>query len=440
MALFYTQQKPPKSHHATKSVVAEIVDLDYQGLGVAKIQGKTWFVENALPSEQVQLQILEEKRQYGLAVAKKILTPSPQRQLPKCEHYGRCGGCQSQHIPIEMQREAKQNALFQRLQKLQNDIEFMPMITGEQWQYRRRARLSIGFNTKSKTLDIGFRQKRSSNIISITHCDVIEPKLNNLLPKLAALFAQFSQPKALGHIELVAAENGVAMLLRVTQNLSEIDRTLLRQFAQKYALNLFVQNDVGTEILQGESPFYRLQNLKLNFDIRDFIQVNAPLNQEMVATALDWLALESTDSVLDLFCGMGNFTLPLSQYVQSAVGIEGVSAMVEKARKNAEQNGCHNVEFYQADLDKPFADQPWATQKFNKILLDPPRSGAAFALDALVQLAAEKILYVSCNSATLVRDAQSLLQAGYKLKKVAMIDMFPNTGHLESISLFEKEK
>lgn len=437
MALFYT---PPKSTKKQPHLIADIVDLDYQGLGVAKIQGKTWFVENALPMEKVQIRVTEEKRQYGFAVTEKILTPSSQRQQPKCDYYGQCGGCQSQHIPVQMQREAKQNALFQRLQKLQSDIEFMPMITSEPWQYRRRARLSIWFNAKSRTLDIGFRKKGSSNIVAIKHCDVIEPVLNNLLPKLTALLEQFSQPKTLGHIELVAADNGVAMLLRITQNLSEIDRTLLLQFAQQQTLNLFVQDNTGITILQGESPFYSLQNLQLSFDIRDFIQVNAALNQKMVATALDWLALKPTDRVLDLFCGMGNFTLPLSQSVLSAVGIEGVSAMVEKAQKNAEQNGCTNVEFYQTDLDKPFVDQPWATQKFNKILLDPPRSGAAFALNALVQLAAEKILYVSCNPATLVRDAQSLLQAGYKLKKVAMIDMFPNTGHLESISLFEKEK
>ena len=442
MALFYTSQKPTKKapHFSSQNQVVDIVDLDYQGLGVAKIQGKTWFVENALPTERVQMRVTEEKRQYGLAVAQKILSASAVRQTPKCAFYGVCGGCQSQHIPVEMQRFAKQKSLFRRLQNLQADVELMPMIVGEQWGYRRRARLSMLFNTKTKKLEIGFRQKGSSQIVAVDHCDVIEPVLNNLLPKLTALFMQFGQPKSVGHMELVSADNGVAMLLRVTQNLSEADRALLMAFAAQHALSLFVQDNTQIQHLCGELPFYQLNGLRLNFDIRDFIQVNAPLNQKMVQTALDWLALTPEDRVLDLFCGMGNFTLPLSRYVQSAVGVEGVWDMVEKSKANAEQNGCLNVEFYQADLDQSFAQQPWAKQKFNKILLDPPRSGASFALSALVELEAEKILYVSCNPATLVRDAEILLNSGYRLAKVAMVDMFPNTGHLESISLFERKE
>lgn len=442
MALFYTPSKSTKKspHLKPNYLVADIIDLDYQGLGVAKIQGKTWFVENALPTETVQIRVTEEKRQYGLGVAQKILSASALRQTPKCTYYGTCGGCQSQHIPVELQRSAKQKALFQRLQKLQDDIEFMPMIVGEPWGYRRRVRLSMLFNAKTKKLEIGFRQKASSQIVAIDHCDVIEPALNNLLPKLTALFAQFAQPKSLGHMELVSADNGVAMLLRVTQNLLEADHQLLLDFAYQHQLNLFLQDNDQIQCLYGQSPFYQLDGLRLDFDIRDFIQVNAPLNQQMVQTALDWLALTPTDHVLDLFCGMGNFTLPLSRYVQSAVGIEGVWDMVKKATRNAEQNGCLNVEFYQTDLDSSFAEQPWAKQKFNKILLDPPRSGAAFALSALVELAAEKILYVSCNPATLVRDAEILLKSGYRLAKVAMVDMFPHTGHLESISLFERKE
>lgn len=442
MALFYTPSKSTKKspHLKPNYLVADIIDLDYQGLGVAKIQGKTWFVENALPTETVQIRVTEEKRQYGLGVAQKILSASALRQTPKCTYYGACGGCQSQHIPVELQHSAKQKALFQRLQKLQEGIELMPMIVGDPWEYRRRVRLSMLFNAKTKKLEIGFRQKASSQIVAIDHCDVIEPALNNLLPKLTALFAQFAQPKSLGHMEFVSADNGVAMLLRVTQNLLEADRQLLLDFAYQHQLNLFLQDNDQIQCLYGQSPFYQLDGLRLDFDIRDFIQVNAPLNQQMVQTALDWLALTPTDHVLDLFCGMGNFTLPLSRYVQSAVGIEGVWDMVKKATRNAEQNGCLNVEFYQTDLDSSFAEQPWAKKKFNKILLDPPRSGAAFALSALVELAAEKILYVSCNPATLVRDAEILLKSGYRLAKVAMVDMFPHTGHLESISLFERKE
>lgn len=188
----------------------------------------------------------------------------------------------------------------------------------------------------------------------------------------------------------------------------------------------------------GAEPFYSVSGLELGFSMRDFIQVNAELNQKMVETALDWLALSGTERVLDLFCGMGNFTLPIAQYAKFVVGIEGVSAMVEQAYRNAERNKVENVEFYQTDLDQPFIDKSWATLSFDKVLLDPARQGALFALDHLCALKPSHIVYVSCNPATLVRDAEKLLSNGYRIVKTAMIDMFPHTGHLESITLFIK--
>ncbi|MBN6074409.1 23S rRNA (uracil(1939)-C(5))-methyltransferase RlmD [Aggregatibacter actinomycetemcomitans] len=438
MALLYSGTKPNKT---TANFTAHILDLDYQGLGVAKINGKTWFIENALPQESVEVRVLEEKRQYGHGTAQRILRPSPQRQTPPCTYFAQCGGCQNQHIPIELQRSAKQKALIQRLSRLQPEpIQFMPLLQGEPWHYRRRVRLSVGFNNKTRKLHIGLRRKNAQQIIPIEHCPVLEQPLNDLLPKLTALFAQWSAPQQLGHIELVAADNGIAMLLRHIKNVAENDRTLLLKFAERHRLMLFVQAQDAIEHWHGGQPFYRLDDdLTLQFDIRDFIQINAELNRQMINTALDWLALNERDHVLDLFCGMGNFTLPIARRAKSAVGIEGVSAMVEKARRNAERNCCHNVQFDQADLDKPFVNQGWAQQPFNKILLDPPRTGAAFALNALCQLQAENILYVSCNPATLVRDTEILRNAGYQLDKVAMIDMFPHTGHLESISLFREK-
>ncbi|PJG81938.1 23S rRNA (uracil(1939)-C(5))-methyltransferase RlmD [Caviibacterium pharyngocola] len=439
MVLLYQAKKPPRV--AQNNIVAEISALDYQGVGVAKINGKTWFIENALPGERVQFKVTEEKGRYGKGTATRILQPSAARREAKCPHYAQCGGCQSQHIDAALQRESKQHALFRRLRALQAEqIEMMPMIVGEQWQYRRRARLSLMFDIKSKRLILGFRQKNSQDIVPIRHCDVLVPALNDLLPKLTALFADWSAPKALGHIELVAADNGVAMLLRHMGKAAEQDRKRLLAFAEQERLMLFWQDD-AVEHWFGGAPYYRLSDgTQLYFDIRDFIQINGALNQRMIDTATDWLDLNDGDNLLDLFCGMGNFTLPLSRKVKSAVGIEGVSAMVEKAGKNAERNQCHNVQFYRNDLDQPFADQAWTNTRFNKILLDPPRSGAAFALNALCALGAEKVLYVSCNPATLVRDAEILLNFGYRLKKAAMIDMFPNTGHLESISLFEKQQ
>ncbi|EIJ71799.1 23S rRNA (uracil(1939)-C(5))-methyltransferase RlmD [Pasteurella bettyae] len=438
MVLLYTPKTQLQT--STQSKIVDILDLDYQGLGVAKIQGKTWFIENALPGEKVKFKITQEKRQFGLGVTQHILKESSDRQKPTCSYYHICGGCQSQHIPIQLQRQSKQDALFKRLSKLQSEkIEFQPMIIGKSVGYRRRVRLSMLFNSKSKQIEIGLRQKASDKIVAIQQCDVLEPILNNLLPKLTALFSQFSQPQQLGHIELVAADNGVAMLLRYRENLRKSDRTLLLNFAHQENLMLFLQDDKCIENISNQFPYYELENnLKLQFDIRDFIQVNTYLNQQMIKTAVDWLDLNEQDHVLDLFCGMGNFTLSISQRVNNVVGIEGVSAMVEKAKANAERNDCKNVKFYRANLDQSFAEQTWANETFNKVLLDPPRSGAAFALTALCQLQADKILYVSCNPATLVRDAEILIKSNYKINKVAMIDMFPHTGHLESITLFEK--
>ncbi|URL02176.1 23S rRNA (uracil(1939)-C(5))-methyltransferase RlmD [Avibacterium sp. 20-126] len=437
MALLYTPKKVEKNH---RTFTAKVQGLDYQGLGVAKIEGKTWFIENALPDEKVLVAVLEEKRQYGKGVAKKWLETSAQRVPPACVYYEKCGGCQTQHIPLEMQRQIKEQALFQRLSKLQGEpIALMPRIVGEQWHYRRRLRLSLYWD-KKHGLRIGFRQKNSQNIEPVQSCLVIEKPLDNLLPKITALLQQWSNPKNLGHLELVRADNGVALLLRHQKNLAEKDRTLLIEFAQKEHLMLFVQDDEQIQQLYGESPYYELNNRqRLHFDVRDFIQINPQLNQVMIDTALNWLDLTDQDQVLDLFCGMGNFTLPISAQAKQVVGVEGVAEMVHKAAQNAERNGCKNVQFYQADLAQSFSAQQWASLQFNKILLDPPRAGAAFAIPFLAELKAEKIVYVSCNPATLVRDAEMLLQAGYQVKQVAMIDMFPNTGHLESISLFERK-
>ena len=437
MALFYS---PVAKTQKNKTIAAKILDLDYQGRGVAKIEGKTWFISNALPQEQVQCVVIDEKRHYGQAIAQHWFVSAPERQTPPCLHYEQCGGCQSQHIPIVMQRSAKQRALFHQLSRLQpSPIQKMPILAGEPWRYRRRVRLSIVINPKNGRPEMGFRQARSNYVVNIVDCLVADARFTDLIAKLTALLPQWSVPKTLGHVELVAADNGVAMLLRVIGNLSENDRTLLVDFARGEQIMLFVQDDRDVHHLSGELPYYEVTDgIKLQFDLHDFIQVNADLNRQMIQTALDWLAPSRNDNVLDLFCGMGNFTLPLSKYVKSAVGIEGVSEMVDKACDNAKRNGCENVRFFQADLTQSFISQPWAATRFNKILLDPPRSGAAFALNALCQLGAERILYVSCNPSTLVRDAEILLQAGYKIDKIAAIDMFPQTGHLESVTLFRK--
>lgn len=437
MALFYTERKKITQ---PKKKILTIDNLDYQGLGVARVEGKTWFVENALPQERVEVRVLEEKRHYGHAVTQKILQRSAQRIEPKCGYYAECGGCQMQHIPLDLQRQVKQQALQQRLSRLQPQIAFQPMLQAEEWGYRRRLRLSMLFDKKSKTLTLGLRQRRSKAIVPIQTCAVAEPHLNAVLAALQTWLPEWQAKAQLGHIELVAADNGVAMLLRHLGQVRAEDKVRLLRFANEHQLHLFVcEQENEIQHWHGDVPYYQLANgQKLAFAVRDFIQVNRRLNQKMLDTALDWLDLKPLDQVLDLFCGMGNFTLPLASNVTSAVGIEGVAEMVTQAQANAAANQMDNVEFYQADLDRTFVDQAWAARRFNKVLLDPPRSGALFALPHLCALQAEKILYVSCNPATLVRDSEYLLQQGYRIEKSAAIDMFPHTAHLESITLFSR--
>lgn len=438
MALFYSEKPAKKPQKPTALTRFSVQDLDYQGVGVAKVGGKTWFIENALPSETVEAKILEEKPRYGRAQAVKIVQKSANRQTPFCAVYDLCGGCQMQHIPLDLQRETKQKALFQRLQKLQaTPISFQPMIVGNDKTYRRRAKLSIAI--QKNQLVVGFRQANSQTITPIRQCDVLEPELAALLPELQALLQQWRAPKKLGHIELVRADNGVALLLRHLGEIGGEDRQNLQNFAEKHRLLLFVMSEKEQiEQWRGDAPFYEIDGLKLAFSIRDFIQVNAELNRKMVETALNWLELSGTERVLDLFCGMGNFTLPLAKKAAQVVGIEGVEPMVEQARQNATASGLKNVEFYQTDLDQPFATQPWAALPFDKVLLDPARNGALFCLDHLCALQPSRIVYVSCNPATLVRDAEKLIANGYRIQKAAMIDMFPHTGHLESVTLFVK--
>lgn len=438
MAIFYSEKRSKKTAKPTPCSVMKIQSLDYQGLGVAKHQGKTWFIENALPNEEVEIRILDEKRQYGRGQAVRFLKKSPLRQTPSCEFYGKCGGCQMQHIPLDLQRETKQQALFQRLQKLQaKPIQFEPMIVGQDKGYRRRARLSI--SVQNQQVSIGFRQQNSQQIIPLAQCEVLAEPLSALLPALQNLLAEWQQKKRLGHIELVQADNTIALLLRHLGAVSEADRARLFAFARQHSLSLFVMcEEDRIEHWLGELPYYQIHGLKLAFSVRDFIQINGELNHKMVDRALQWLDLQPQDRVLDLFCGMGNFTLPIAQRAGYVVGVEGVAEMVEQARQNAATRGMINVNFYQTNLDEPFVDKAWAVEPFNKILLDPARNGAYFALDHLCELNPERIVYVSCNPATLVRDAQKLVEKGYFLNKAAMIDMFPHTGHLESISLFCK--
>ena len=308
------------------------------------------------------------------------------------------------------------------------------VIADQPWGYRRRARLSLSYQPKTARLEMGFRKAASSDIVDVKQCPVLVPHLEALLPHVRTCLSGLDGVRHLGHVELVMANNGPLMVLRHTAPLSKKDREKLERFSHSHDLALFLapQSEI-LEQVTGDAPWYASNGLRLTFSPRDFIQVNDGVNQQMVEKALAWLDIQPTDRVLDLFCGMGNFTLPLARKAASVVGVEGVEALVAKGQENAQQNGLQNVTFFHQDVTQ----QPWAQQGFDKILLDPARAGAPGVMAHVIKLAPKRVVYVSCNPATLARDSEVLISAGYQIQRLAMLDMFPHTGHLESMVLFE---
>lgn len=432
MAQFYSA----KRRVATRQIITVTVnDLDAFGQGVARHNGKALFIPGLLPQESAEVVITEDKKQYARAQIKRRLNESPQRVTPRCPHFGVCGGCQQQHVSIALQQHSKSAALSRMMNSRVEEV-----IAAAPWGYRRRARLSLHYLPKTQQLLMGFRKAASSEIVNVTHCPILVPQLEALLPDVRACLETLQGQRHLGHVELVQANSGTLMILRHTAALSAHDREKLERFSHSHALALYLAP--ASEILEsvsGHTPWYESNGLRLQFSPRDFIQVNEGVNQQMVARALAWLDVQPTDRVLDLFCGMGNFTLPLATRAASVVGVEGVPALVEKGRENARQNALHNVTFFHANLEEDVTRQPWAKSGFDKVLLDPARAGAAGVMQQIIKLQPGRIVYVSCNPATLARDSEPLLRAGYQIQRLAMLDMFPHTGHLESMALFEHQ-
>ncbi|EPK7285846.1 23S rRNA (uracil(1939)-C(5))-methyltransferase RlmD [Citrobacter farmeri] len=433
MAQFYSA----KRRVTTRQIITVTVnDLDSFGQGVARHNGKTLFISGLLPQESAEVAITEDKKQYAKAQVKRRLNDSPDRVTPRCPHFGICGGCQQQHASIELQQRSKSAALSRLMN---NDVT--EVIADAPWGYRRRARLSLNYQPKTQTLQMGFRKAASSDIVDVRQCPILVPQLEALLPDLRACLGSLQGVRHLGHVELVQAGSGTLMILRHTAPLSHADNEKLERFSHSKGLSLYLapQSEI-LETLSGQTPWYESNGLRLNFSPRDFIQVNEGVNQKMVSSALAWLDVQPGDRVLDLFCGMGNFTLPLATRAASVVGVEGVPALVEKGRENAQQNELHNVTFFHENLEEDVTRQPWAKHGFDKVLLDPARAGAASVMQHIIKLQPGRIVYVSCNPATLARDSEALFRAGYQIKRLAMLDMFPHTGHLESMVLFEHSK
>lgn len=416
--------------------------LANDGRGIAFVEGRSWFVAGALPGEEVEARVLGARSQVVEARTERVLHAVELRREPLCDHAGRCGGCTLQHLPHAEQLTLKQSSLAEQLQRLAGVVpdEWVAPLTGPEFAYRRRARIAVRWDAKARRLDVGFRAAASQDIVAIDDCPVLVQPLQPIMRALPALLRGLDKPQALGHVELFHGTRS-ALLLRHTAPLGEADLGRLRDFCATHDAQLWLHGEGEPEADQrsGQALGYRLEpwNLELQYRPGDFVQVNGMVNQAMVEQALDWLAPQTGERVLDLFCGLGNFALPLAQRVREVVAVEGVEAMVERARDNAAANGLGNLHFFRADLSNPLAGAPWAARGFDAILLDPPRDGAFEVVRQIGELGARRLVYVSCNPATLARDTAELVRQGFRLKRAGILDMFPQTAHVEAMALFE---
>ena len=441
MVNFYT---PTKKKLTAQKLTVTVTNLDAFGQGVATHKGKTIFVKSALPDETVDIQLTDDKKNYAKAKVIKYHNHSQQRVTPKCKYYTKCGGCELQHISSNLQQKAKYEALIKLLQKEAGaELDYKDnspnIIANQPYHYRRRARLSI--NLVKGELLIGFRQAESNQIINIEHCPVLVEQLDKLLIPLQFCLRQIKQKKSLGHIELIAVDSGIILVLRHNMPLTEQDSILLKQFAEAHNISLYFHGHDLLHISGTTEHYYLINHLKLTFSPLDFIQVNSQINQKMIDKALEWLDITSDDKILDLFCGMGNFSLPMAINSQSVTGIEGVDALVEKAKINAKLNKDKIVaktQFFTCNLEDKQQFSIWNQSKFDKVLLDPARAGAYNATAEIVKISPTKIVYISCNPATLARDCKLFIEEGYNIVKVAILDMFPQTKHIESMLMLTR--
>ncbi len=425
-----------------------IESLTHDGRGVSHVNDKVVFIDEALPGETVDFVYTDIRRDYAEGKVVKLYNRSEQRVDPQCPHYGVCGGCSFQHVADEQHIRIKEQLLgeqFRRIGKV--DIpQIWEALTGPHWGYRRKARMGVKFVAKKNRVLVGFRERRNPFLAEIDSCKVMHPLVGENLINLGDMIAKLSVRDKIPQIEVAIGDNQCVLAFRVLEPPTAADKQILREFGRQYGMSICLQPKGPDTIvpLEGEPeviPQYALPEQGVEFVFRPamFTQVNYEINRKMISRAIAALELNRDDRVLDLFCGLGNFTLPLATQAGFVVGIEGDLPLVKHARHNAERNQLSNVEFHVADLTKDVSDQPWSKQKFNKVLLDPSRAGASEILHNFRHWQPERIVYVSCNPSTLARDAGILVnELGYTLVKAGVMDMFPQTAHVESIALFVK--
>ncbi len=426
--------------------------MSHDGRGVARREdgahaGKAMFVSGALPGETVMVEQSGRSRQYDEGRAVEILSASPDRVSPKCPHFGVCSGCVLQHLDADKQIGLKQQELLDNLQRIGHVTpqEVLAPLADTSWGYRRKGRFSVRHVLKKGKTLVGFRELDPRFVADIQSCHTVIPEIGMKVGVLAEMIDQLDARGDIPQVEFIAGDDTIALVFRHLQALSEGDIEKLKRFGEAHNFAIYLQPG-GVASVHPLSPdasrlAYALKSwdVELEFKPLDFIQVNRGLNEKMIAHALGLLAPEAGERILDLFCGLGNFTLPLARVAEEVVGVEGDAGLVQRARDNATRNGLSNVQFHAADLSEPLQNQAWIKQTFDRLLLDPARAGAESVLKQLPLDGLKRIVYVSCHPGSLARDAGWLVnEAGWTLTKAGVMDMFPHTAHVESIAVFEK--
>jgi 23S rRNA (uracil1939-C5)-methyltransferase len=455
-----TNRRKRKNKLPSEAVELTISGMSHEGRGVSHIEGKVAFVDGALPTETVSATYVRNRSQFSELKVVEVIQASSERVTPPCEFTAMCGGCSLQHWHGDKQLDFKQGVLLEHLQhtaQLDADsFQVLPQIKAKTTNYRRKARLAVRKVMKKGGVLIGFREKYSSFITDMDNCQVLVAEVAVLIEPLKTLLFSLKAADEIPQIEVAVGESDadadadesankcVALVIRHLKPLSDADKLSLEHFAAEKSLDIYLQA-AGVDSVKKLFPkddidrlhYYLPEfDLDVSFHPMDFTQINGEINRSIVSRTIEMLDLTEEDTVLDLFCGLGNFTLPMARKAGRVVGIEGSEKMVERGTENSKHNDISNTEFYTADLSNPIENKNWYQEKYTKVFLDPPRSGAIEIIPQIAKLKASKIVYVSCNPATLARDTAELLKHGYRLNSAGVMDMFPHTTHVESMAEF----
>jgi 23S rRNA (uracil1939-C5)-methyltransferase len=423
-----------------------VTGLTHDGEGIIR-EGKTAFVGGALPGELIRFRRLRSHRGHDEGQLLEVIAASADRVTPRCAHFGTCGGCALQHLSGERQIELKEQELrdaLERVAKVRTQA-WLPPLRGPQWGYRRRARLGARYVPKKGRVVVGFRERLAPYIAALEDCAVVSPPVGALIAPLSALLTGLTVRESIPQIEVAVAENVTALVFRVLCALPPGDIAALRDFGRRHTLRIYLQTGGLDSVApleataQLEPLRYSLPEFGVTYDFAptDFVQINAAINAAMVSRVLSLLELDSRSRVLDLYCGLGNFTLPLARHAGAVLGIEGDAALVQRARHNAMMNGLGNAQFVAADLTQTLPlNAPYLAGGFSHVVLDPPRAGALDVMPTIAHLAPRKVAYISCHPGSLARDIAVLVhEFGFELRAAGVLDMFPHTAHVESLAV-----